>query len=288
MTRLAELVIAVAAVALAALGVHLFARRLGAGAGEEAVLLATAAVFAAVAAHLAAGIAQRPILALSVPLLVGWWIATLGPVDLVTTLLFAGAGGALAGGLCGLVAGGAPWRAGAITLLLALAAERVSDLFADDRLAASPAPVGAEMLTAMALGALALGWWAQAGLTAALLDAGRRPEAAASLGFRTAPWLAAAGAWGGIAGGWAGAVMAHAGAAAPSVTTGLILAAAALVAGGTMAATAALTIVFWFLPQLALRAGPDVPDLAPWLAAGGVAAVLAAAAFPAREADEDG
>jgi hypothetical protein len=55
-----------------------------------------------------------------------------------------------------------------------------------------------------------------------------------------------------------------------------------------MAATAALTIAFWFLPQLALRAGPAVPDLAPWLAAGGVAAVLAAGAFPAREADADG
>ena len=82
------------------------------------------------------------------------------------------------------------------------------------------------MLAALALAALALGWWAQAGLAAALLDAGRRPEAAPSLGLGPAPWLATIGAWGGIAGGWAGVVMAHAGAAPPSVTTGLILAAA--------------------------------------------------------------
>jgi hypothetical protein len=286
-SRFVELVFAVAGLGLAALGTGLFGRRLGAGAVDEALLLAAATGFAAVAAHLSAGVARRPILALSVPLLVGWWIATASTLDPVTTLVLAGAGGALAGGLAGLLAGGTAARTAALTLLLAAVAEAVSDRFADDRLAASPAVVGAEALAGLALAALGLGWWAQAGLTAALLHHGRRPDAAASLGLATAPRLAQVGAWGGVAGGWAGAVLAQAGAAPPSVVTGLILAAAALTAGGTMAATFALTTVFWFLPQLALRARPDIPDLAPWLAAAAVAAVLAVRLRRPRD-DDDG
>jgi hypothetical protein len=140
----------------------------------------------------------------------------------------------------------------------------------------------------LALAALALGWWAQSGLAAALLHHARRPEAAASLGLGPAAWLAQLGAWGGVAGGAAGAVLANAGAAPPTVATGLVLAAAALGAGGTMAATFALTTVFWFLPQLALRARPDAPDLAPWLAAGAIAVILAAGAFPNGDGDPDG
>jgi len=287
LSRTAELALAIAALALTAAGVHLFRHLLGPGAGEEALLLAAAAGLAAVAAQLGAGVTRRPMLALSLPLLVGWWIATLSALDLATTLVLAGAGGALAGTVTGLAAGGAPGRAAALTLLAALAAERVSDLFAADRLAASPTVVGAEALAALAVAALALGWWAQAGLAAALLYHARRPAAAASLGLAPAARLAQLGAWGGVAGGWAGAVLASAGAAPPTVATGLVLLAAALVAGGTMAATFALTTVFWFLPQLALRARPDAPDLAPWLAAGAVAVLLALGAISNDDDDDD-
>lgn len=274
MSGRAELAPALAALAVTVAGVWAFVRLLGVGALDEGLLLAAAAGFAAVTAQLGAGLALRPVLALSLPLLAGWWIATLAALDLATTLLLAAGGGAVAGAVVGLAAAGPFWRAATVTLALALVGGRLSDAFAADRLAASPAVAGVEAVVLAALAALGLGWWAQHGLTGALVRHAGDAAAAARLGLALGPRLALLGGWGGLAGGAGGAVLAQAGAAPPSIATGLVLAVAALAGAGSIAVTAALTAVFWLLPQLALRARPDVPDLAPWLAGAAAVALL--------------
>mgnify|MGYP006309114089 FL=1 len=133
MNRTAELAFAVATLALIAAAVRYVALAAGDPARTEALLLAAAAGLAAVAAHLSAGLAQRPVLALSVPLLAGWCTASASGLDPMTTLLLAGLAGALVGALSGALAGGARRWAAALTLLFALAAERAAALLAPDR-----------------------------------------------------------------------------------------------------------------------------------------------------------
>jgi len=280
-----------AAGGLASAGLWLGVEVAGAVDWAEAVLLATAAGLIAVAAHLAAGITQRPMLALSVPLLVGWWIAAASAVDLAATLLLAGAGGLLAGAAASVLAAGSPGRAAALTLGVALLVDRCSEVHLGSHALAVGGLAGVGPLAgagALTVAALALGWWAQAGLAAALLHHGRTPTRAAALGMAAAPYLALVGAYGGAAGGWAGALLAHADGGPPDVVSGLVLAAVALAAGGTMAATLALTTAVWLLPQLALRVRPDLVDLAPWLAGLAATAIVVAGLRSARTESGDG
>lgn len=276
----------ISAVALVAAGIGIFVRTLGIGAVDEALLLAAAAALAAAGAFLSLGLTGRPLLGLSLPLLAGWWLATTHAVGLPAVLLLAAAGGALAGLVLGLAASGGIARAAAATLALAVAADLVSDPLAADRLTASPVVNGVFWLVVLAVAAVALGWWSQGSLAAGLLHQARAPTTAASLGVRPRPLIVLACAHGGVALGLAGAVLALAGAAPPSLATGLVLAAAAYAGGGTMAGTLALVAAIWLLPQLGARAAPSAPDLQLWLA-GAAAAIMVTAQLVPGWRDDD-
>lgn len=269
----AALWIAAAAILLAALG--FYAQVLGLDAVDEALVLVAAGAVAACAAFVSNGLTGKPILSLSLPLLVGWWIVIAGSLPVVLALAAAALAGAVAGGVAGLLASGPLARTAALTLALAVTADLVSDGFALDRLGQSPAVVGVGWLVGAAIACVALAWWAEGSLAAGLLHHGRTPEAAATLGLRHGRLVVLASLLGGLAGGLAGGMLALGGTGPPDVLAGLVLAAAALGGGGTMAGTLALVGALWILPQLALRAAPEAVDLGLWLAAGVGVAVLA-------------
>ncbi len=254
---------------------------------DGAYLVIASGALAAASAFFANGLTGRPILALSVPMLAGWWAATSVAYSLDAALGLAALSGLIAGALIGAVATTPARRTAAITLALAVLADLTSDAvgFAFDHTLGAPTIDSGAWIALLALAAIGLGWRAEGSLAAGLL-APRPHGGAAALGIGQRRLLALSGAIGGTAGGIAGALLAISASGPPDVVTGLVLAAAALAAGGTMAGTLALVTALWVLPQLALRATPTAIDLQLWLA-GGVAIVVLvlglAASLPRRE-----
>ncbi len=264
----------------------------GPGADAEAtsigLLLPAAGAALALMAFLAGGIADRPILGLSMPVLAGWWAATATAWSLVPTLVLAAAAGAAAGLVLAALSTGPAARAAALSLAAAVIADIVSDHFVGEPLPGFPAPTSAVWPALIAAACLAFGWRAEGSLAAALLHNGGDRRARGALGMHLSELLALACALGGIAGGVGGALLAAAGAGPPELATGLILAAAAFAAGGSMAGTFALTLAIWVLPKVRLGTDDPAQTISLWLAAGAVAAAVATNWYERRGERGDG
>lgn len=244
----------------------------GGGDVADAVVLVAVTALSATAAHLAIGLTARPVLALSVPLIAGWWTATLLPATPLTALAAAALAGLVVGAGIGPAVGGSLARCAAVTLLLALVGEGLSAGFAAEHIGGNAADVPPlPVIAGIALVALAIGWWAEGSLGAALLHRASAADRGAGVGLRAGLAWTLAMALGGVPAGLAGALLAQSGGAPPGVLIGTVLAVAALAGGlGMLGGALALTGALWLVPELLARTAlvtVDVELLAAALAA---------------------
>ncbi|TVQ34008.1 MAG: hypothetical protein EA356_11335 [Geminicoccaceae bacterium] len=229
---------------------------LAGGGHDEALLLIAITALMASGAHLSIGLTKRPILALSVPLLAGWWLATYATVGPIANLAAAAGLGALAGALLGLSAGGSLARCAGLSLLLAVVVEGFATGLAGEPVALGVTTFPLIAVLVLAVLGLLVGWWAEASLGAALLHRTTAADQGAAAGLRGPRLWAVATALGGSFAGLAGALLAHSGAAPPGVQLGLVLAVAAFAGGaGLLAGTLTLTAALWLLPEMLARTG---------------------------------